>query len=137
MKSKGFWLLIILIVLGAAWLWPAPNPLDGVQTVVLAAPGGQPVALDAQVLDGLEIALGKHRIRIVSDRTQADAVIVIEPKSADVHFSLDKSGFQGAASIRCLVTKGDQQSVMYFNLSINENGVHGQLVGTKFWEVWK
>jgi len=137
MKTKGFLILIVLIALAVAWLWPAPNPLDGVQTVALASSGGDPVALDAQVLDGFEVALGKHRIRLVSDPSQADALIVIEPQSADVSFSLDQEGFRGTASIRCLVSKDGQQSVMYFNLSIDENGVHGEMVGTKFWEVWK
>lgn len=131
MKRTFFWLVVFAIM--AAVLWPAPDPLAGVETVALSTSS----APDADVLSGFEVALGQHRIRIVSDRAQADAVIIVEPQSADLNFKLDQEGFRGSATVRCLVTKGDQQTVMFLNLVVDDNGVHAELVGRKFWEVWK
>ena len=135
MKRTFFWLVVFAIV--AAVLWPGPNPLAGVETVALFTSSAPDADLAPDVLSGFEVALGQHRIRIVSDRAQADAVIIVEPQSADLNFKLDQEGFRGSATIRCLVTKGNQQSVMFLNVTVGDNGVQAELVGRKFWEVWK
>lgn len=135
MKRTLLWLVVFAAI--AAVLWPAPDPLAGVQTVALSTSSSPAADLAPSVLSGFEVALGQHRIRIVSDRDQADAVIVVEPQSADLNFKLDQEGFRGSATIRCLVTKGDQQSVMFLNLAVDGSGVQAELVGRKFWEVWK
>lgn len=138
MKRKGTGLLILLVAVGALLLWPAPDPLADVDTVALTTTTGtDPSSLEKRVLDGFEVALGKHRIRIVSDRAQADAVIVIEPQSADVRFNIDQDGFRGSATIRCLVRKGGQESVMFLILTLNQDGLQAELIGRKVWEVWK
>lgn len=135
MKRFFLWLVVFAII--AAVLWPAPDPLAGVQTVALSTSSAPETDLAPNVLSGFEVALGQHRIRIVSDRAQADAVIIVEPQSADVNLQFGQDGFRGSATIRCLITKGDQQSVMFLNLTVDDNGVQAELVGKKFWEVWK
>ncbi len=66
MKRALLWLVAIVLV--AAVLWPAPNPLAGVQTVALSTSAAPETDLAPDVLSGFEVALGQHRIRIVSDR---------------------------------------------------------------------
>ncbi len=136
--KKSFWPLILVVAIATLVFWPAPDPLADVDTVALAtASGGDPGGLEQRVLDGFEVALGKHRIRIVSDRAQADAVIVVEPQSADVRFNIDQEGFRGSATIRCLVRKGGEESVMFLVLTLTPDGLQAELIGRKFWEVWK
>lgn len=135
MKSKGFLFLIVAIAVAAVILWPAPDPLADVETVAL----GRSDSFGDRVMDGFEVALGENRkIRIVANASEADAIITVEPQDGNVAFSFDSSeGFRGSASIRCLVTKNGETSVMFLNITVDENGVHSELVGRKFWEFWK
>jgi len=136
MKSKGFlWVVVLAAIL--AYAWPASDPLSGVQTVALASPGSSASGIEPDILEGVEFALGKHKITIVSDPNQADAVIEIVPQGGDFNFSFDQEGLRGQASIRCLVRKSGQESVMFLNLRVDENGFQAEFVGRKFWEVWK
>jgi len=132
MKKLGYWVALLVIVAGAVVFWPAADPLAGVETVAIADPsGGQ--AVQSEIFQGLELALGKHRIRVVSDQAQADAVVRVEPQSAQVN--LDQQGFR--ATVRCLVTKDGQQYVMDLHVTVDAGGVSAELVQRRFWEVWK
>lgn len=135
MKSKGFLFLIVVIAVAAVILWPAPDPLADVDTVAL----GSSDSFGDRVMDGFEVALGENRkIRIVANASEADAVITVEPQDGNLEFSFDSNeGFRGSASIRCLVTKDGETSVMFLNITVDENGVRSELVGRKFWEFWK
>jgi len=71
--------LIVGLALGLVFLWPAPDPFAGVETVALATPSGGALRLPQGVLDGLEIALGERNVRLVARPEEADAVLAIEP----------------------------------------------------------
>ncbi len=136
MKSKVF-LLLVIVVAGVV-LWPAPDPLADVQTVALTSSDGSSNSFGERVMDGFEVALGENRkIKIVSSASQADAIITIEPQDGNIEFSIGSDGFHGSASIRCLVTKNGETSVMFLNITLDENGLKSEIVGRKFWEIWK
>jgi len=133
MRLRRLWPVVAaLLALGIVVLRPAPDPLKGVETVAVVGPGGQEPALAAEVLEGLEIALGERRIRIVADTAEADAVITIEPKEAEIRISA-----QGLwARVRCLVTRDGRRSVMDLYVTVDERGITARLVGRRFWEHW-
>lgn len=136
MNAKG-WIIIagvLVVAVAIVLLWPASDPLAGVETVSIAGPDGQKLGLASEILEGLEIALDEHRIRIVANTSEADAIITLEPQAADIR--IDEAGFR--ASIRCLVTRENgQQQVMYLNVTVNEQGLRAKLETRKFWEFWK
>lgn len=136
MKKRTLINMLIVIVV-AVFLWPAPDPLEGVESVALSTTDNSAVDFSSQILGGLEFALGKHQIRIVSDPNQADALLAIEAQNAQIDLNFDDEGFRGSATIRCLVKKNGQESVMFLHITVDENGVQAQLVGRKFWEIWK
>jgi len=132
MKKFGYLAALLVVVAGAVVLWPAADPLAGVETVAIADPSGGE-SVQPEIFQGLEFALGRHRIRVVSDSTQADAVVRVEPQSAQVN--LDRQGFR--ATVRCLVTKDGQQYTMDLHVTVDSQGVSAELVQRRFWEVWK
>jgi hypothetical protein len=127
----------LLIAALIIFLWPAPDPLQGVETVALAGPGGDGPGLASEVLQGLEIALGEHRIRIVEDPSQADAVITVEHvELQEIEVRLGEDGFARAHAV-LLITKDRQKYLMDLYVTLDETGLKARLVGRKFWEFWK
>jgi len=140
MNAKGWLMLAGVFVIAVALVifWPR-DPLQGVETVAIAGPNiafpdyKNGPSLDS-VFDGLEIALDERRIRIVTDSSEADAVITIEPQEADIHIS----GEGLEARVRCLVTREDgRRYTMYLYVKLDEQGFTARLESRKFWEFWK
>ncbi len=135
MNGKG-WLIVAGVLMVAALvvvLWPS-DPLAGVETVAIAGPDAMAPALTSKVFDGLEIALGERRIRIVANASEADAVITLEPQEADIR--INEQGF--FARVRCLVTRDDgRQQVMYLYVTLDDQGLKARLESRKFFEFWK
>ncbi len=134
MRSRGrtLWLVVLVLVLLAIFFWPTPDPFAGVEKVALARPKGGTLDLPRGVLDGLEVALGERRIVIVSDPAQADAVITIEPQSAEIR--IDEQGLR--ARVRCLLTKDGQRYVLDLYVTLDEDGLRAKLVTKRPWELW-
>ena len=136
MNAKGWGILIGVLVIGAAIivLWPAQDPLAGVQTVAITGPDGQKPGLASEILSGLQIALDNHHIQIVAETSEADAVVMIEPKAAEMR--IDEQGLR--ARVRCLVTREDRkQYEMDLYITADGKGVTAKLESHKFWEFWK
>lgn len=136
MNAKGWGIVIGILVIAAAIivLWPAQDPLAGVQTVAITGPSGQRPGLASEVLQGLEIALDEHHIRIVAETSEADAVVMIEPKAADIR--IDEQGFR--ARVRCLVTREDGRHYdMDLYVTVSGQGLTAKLESHRFWEFWK
>ncbi|OGF54924.1 MAG: hypothetical protein A2Z21_08265 [Candidatus Fraserbacteria bacterium RBG_16_55_9] len=136
MNAKGWGILLGVLAITAAIivLWPAQDPLAGVQTVAITGPDGQKPGLASEILSGLQIALDDHHIQIVAETSEADAVVMIEPKAVDMR--IDEQGFR--ARIRCLVTREDgRQYEMDLYITADGTGVTAKLESHKFWELWK
>ena len=130
---------VVLVAAAVVLLWPPSDPLAHVQTVAVQMSGKSSTdqtgnSQQPPLVRGLEVALGDHKIRIVTDPEAADAVIAIEFDAADIH--LDKNGIQATA--RCIVTKKSGDSgVLFLNLNVDQTGIHATLTQRKFWEFWK
>lgn len=115
--------------------WPAPQPLQGVETVAVEGEGNLP----GDLVEGLEIALDDRQIRIVSRSENPDAVItLIEPTSANVDFQISDGGFQGQANLALRVErKNEQQYMMDLNVHFDGTTLTAELSSRPFWQVWK
>ena len=116
-------------------LWPAAQPLQGVETVAVEGQSGLP----GDLVQGLEIALDDRKIRIVSKGENPDAVVtLIEPTSANVDFQINEGGLRGQANLALRVERDDGQRYM-MDLVVRFDGTNltAELTSRRFWEVWK
>jgi len=123
-------------------LWPAPDPLAGVETVAvrLGAPPPSPGAVDFE--SELRVVLGRRDIRIVSDESTADGVLSLTDLRVDlgdIQISLTDGRWSGRASAECILTDVRTGAVHALDLHLRiENGaVRAELVPRKFWQFWK
>jgi len=87
---------VVLVAAAVVLLWPASDPLAHVQTVAVQMSGSSNTtptdsSQKPPLVRGLEVALGDHHIRIVTDPEAADAVIDIEFDAADILGNLGAS----------------------------------------------
>jgi len=139
MNVRGWGMLVGALAIAATivLLWPAPDPLQGVETVALAVPGEDQPGLASEVLRGLEIALGEQRIRIVEDPSDADAVITVERiELQEIEVRLGEGGFARAHAV-LLITKDGRRYIMDLYVTLDERGLKARLVARKFWEFWR
>lgn len=144
---KGRWgrisvvLAIIVIAVVAIVFWPAADPLAGVDTVAVRV--GDGASASSVDLEGeLEVVLGERNIRVVSDETAADAILELTDLTVnlgDVEISISEAGIQGRVSAICTLrdVRSGRTHVMDFHVRFDRDGVRADLVGRKFWEVWK
>lgn len=126
----------VLALTGAiVLLWPAPQPLQGVETVAVEGEGGLP----GDLVQGLEIALDDRQVRIVSKSDDPDAVItLIEPTSANVDFQIDDGGLRGQAHLALRVEHEDGRTqMMDLNVRFDGSDLTAELTSRRVWEVWK
>jgi len=134
MKSLGMLVVVLAIAAVVVVLWPAPDPLKGIETVALEEHPG----ITSDLISGLEIALGDHQIRIVSDLSKADAVITfVDVRSGALNLSIGEGGIRGSAHLVCEVEKNGERSLMDLYIRFDKEDVTASLVGRKFYEVWK
>ena len=116
-------------------LWPAPQPLQGVETVAVEGEGGLP----GDLVQGLEIALDDRKIRVVSKSEDPDAVItLIEPTSANVDFQISDGGLRGEAHLALRVEREDGRTqMMDLNVRFDGSDLTAELTSRRLWEVWK
>ncbi len=134
MKSLGMLVGALIVAAVIVVLWPAPDPLQGVETVAI----GREPDVASEIISGLEFALGDHQIRIVSNPSEADAVItLVDVKSGDLNLSISEDGVRGSAHIVCEVEKNGERSLMDLYISFDNTEIKAELVGRKFYEVWK
>jgi hypothetical protein len=132
-------MIIAIALLAAAMVafWPASDPLRGVETVAIAGPSGETSKLPPEVRGALEIVLDEHRIRIVPDRAQADAVITIERLDLqDLEIRLGEKSYASLHAV-VLVSKEGREYPMDLYVTLGEEGLTAKLVGRKPWEFWK
>jgi len=140
-RAIGIALLVVVAAIVVVVLWPTPDPLADVETVAVRVGEGtesSPVDMEGE----LEVVLGDRNIRVVSDEASADVVLEITDLTVnlgDVEISLSDAGLRGSMSAICTVrdVRTDRTHLMDFHLKFDANGVRADLVGRKFWEVWK
>ena len=146
MTSKTKWIVGLIGVLAAAILvivlWPAPDPLAGVETVAIRV-GDEPPSRGAfDYEEELGIVLSGRDIRIVSDESTADLVLSLDDfrvNLGDIEISLTEGSLRGKASAVCIVTDvrtGDTHT-MDFVIRFENGEMHAELTGRRFWEFWK
>ena len=134
MKKFSIAVLVVVIAAAILVLWPAPDPLKGVQAVAV----GNGSDASSEIFNGLQIALGDHKITIVSDPAKADAVItLLDVKAGDFNLSINSNGAKGSAHLVCEVEKNGQRSFMDLYITYQNGAAKAELVGRKFFEVWK
>jgi len=146
MNRRTKWLAGLLGILIAAILvivlWPAPDPLAGVETVAIRVgdeiPSHQAVDYEGE----LGVVLSGRDIRIVSDESTADLVLSLDDfrvNLGDIEISLTEGSFRGKASAVCIVAnvQTGETYTMDFVIRFESGDVHAELTGRKFWEFWK
>ena len=146
MASKTKWIVGLIGILAAAILvivlWPAPDPLAGVETVVVRVGDDSASSQAFDFKEELSLVLSGRDIRIVADESSADLVLSLDDfriNLGDIEISLTEGSLQGKASAVCIVTDvrtGDTHT-MDFVIRFENDEVHAELTGRKFWEFWK
>jgi hypothetical protein len=143
-KRTWIWggLGIIVVAIVVIVLWPAPDPLAGVETVAVRvgdepAPSGH-VDFESE----LRVVLGDRDIQIVSDEAMADVVLSLTDlrvNLGDIEISLTEGRLSGRANAECILTdvRTGEVHTMDFNLRIENGAVSAKLVPRKFWQFWK
>ncbi len=138
----GGGLAAVAIAVVVILLWPAADPLAGVETVAVRV-GDEPSSSGGIDFESeLHVILGDRDIRIVSDEATADVVLSLTDlrvNLGDVEFSLTDGRLSGRASAECVLTDVRTGAVhtMDFNLRIEDGEVSAELVPRKFWHFWK
>lgn len=140
----GVAVISVVTVLIVIVLWPAPDPLARVETVVIRPPDWEKEPANPAVrvpfMDGLTVTLGERNIRIVADPQAADAILVVRDiRVESLEFRLESGQLAGRVSATCVLTEarsGDTRT-LDFVLEIKDGGVRATLVARKFWQFWK
>ena len=143
-KRTWIWggLVAVVIAIVAIVLWPAPDPLAGVETVAVRF-GDEPTPAGGVDFDSeLRVVLGSRDIQIVSDEASADVVLSLSNLSVnlgDIEISLTEGRLSGRASAECILTdvRTGEVHTMDFNVRIENGTVSAALVARRFWQVWK
>jgi hypothetical protein len=142
-RRTWIWGALAAVVIAAVVivLWPAHDPLAGVETVAIRVGDEiQPSAVDFE--SELRVALGDRHVRIVSNEATADVILSLTDlrvNLGDIEISLTEGRLSGRASAECVLTDvrtGDVHT-MDFLLRIENGTVTARLVPRKFWQVWK
>ena len=146
MTKNARWIggAVVIVAMAAVVivLWPAPDPLAGVETVAVRVGDGTQDPAGVDVEQELQIVLGDRNIRIVSDEATADVVLEITDLTVnlgDFEISLSEAGLRGRASALCTLrnVRTGRTHVMDFHVRFDPNGVKADLVARKFWHFWK
>lgn len=136
--SAGVLVAAVLVIV----LWPAPNPLAGVETVAVRVGEDSPSSQAFDYEEELGLVLSGRDIRIVSDESTADLVLSLDDfriNLGDIEISLTEGNLRGKASAVCIVTdvRTGATHTMDFIVRFENGDVHAELTGRKFWEFWK
>ena len=128
---------IVIIV-----LWPAPDPLAGVETVAVRVGDEQATSSGVDFESGLRVALGNRHIRIVSDEASADVVLSLTDlsvKLGNVELLLADGDVSVRASAECRLTdvRTGKRYVLDLRIRYENQMTTAELVGRKFWQFWK
>jgi len=143
--SKRTWiwggLAVVVVAVVVIVLWPAPDPLAGVETVAVRV-GDRPASGDVDFEGELRVVLGDRDIEIVSDEASADAVLSLTDlrvNLGNVEISLTEGRLSGRASAECVLTdvRTGEVHTMDFYLRFDNGSVRAELVPRKFWQFWK
>jgi len=136
--SAGVLVAAVLVIV----LWPAPDPLAGVETVSVRLGEDSPSSQAFDYEEELGLVLSGRDIRIVSDESTADLVLSLDDfriNLGDIEISLTEGNLRGKASAVCIVTdvRTGATHTMDFIVRFENGDVHAELTGRKFWEFWK
>ena len=146
MSSRTKWIAGSIGILVAAILvivlWPAPDPLAGVDTVVVRVGDESPSSQVYDFVEELSLVLSGRNIRIVPDESSADLVLSLDDfriNLGDIEISLTEGSLRGKASAVCIVTdvRTGETYTMDFVLQFENGDVRAELIGRKIWEFWK
>ncbi len=139
-----WWMGLLAIALGlvVVLLWPAPDPLAGVETVALRVGSDGASHRDVDYQEELSLVLSGRDIRIVSDESAADLLLSLDDfrvNLGDIEISLAEGRVRGRASAVCYVTdlRSGRTYIMDFTLRFQNGDVKAELAGRRFWEIWK
>lgn len=143
-KRNWIWggLGAVVVAIVVIVLWPAPDPLAGVETVAVRV-GDEPAPPgNVDFESELRVVLGNRDIEIVSDEASADAVLSLTDlrvNLGDIEISLTEGRLSGRASAECVLTDVRTGAIhtMDFVLRIENGEASAELVPRKFWEFWK
>ncbi len=144
--SKRNWIIgvvgIVVAAIAAIVLWPAQDPLAGVETVAVRVGDGYEPADRIDFESELLVVLGDRDIQIVPDEGSADVVLSLTDfrvNLGDIEISLTEGRLSGRASAECILTdvRTGKVHTMDFYLRIENGTVAADLVARKFWEFWK
>ena len=133
--------IAVVVIVAVVLLWPAADPLAGIKTVAVRV-GNEPAPAAFDFGTELEVVLGRHDIRIVSDEASADAVLALTAARlnlGNVEVNFASGAVSGRASAVCRITdvRTGRKHVMDFRVEVRNGQVRADLVPRRFWEFWK
>lgn len=146
MTSGVKWLVGILLIMATAVvvmiLWPASDPLAGVDSVAIRVRDDSASTHSFDFEAELGLVLSGRNIRVVSDEAAADLVLSLDElrvNLGDIEISLTDGTLRGKASAVCIVTdvRTGETHTMDFTIQVENGDVRAALVGRKFWQFWK
>jgi hypothetical protein len=143
--SRRAWVLLCVglavVAVAAVLAWPPADPFAGVKTVALRT-SVESASPAVDVAAELEVVLGNRNLRIVSDERTADVVLAVTNARFDlgnVQLALNGGKLSGRATAVCRVVnvKTNRAYVMDLVMTLRDGNVRANLVGRRFWELWK
>ena len=143
-KRTWIWgsLAAVAVAIVVIVLWPAADPLAGVETVAVRV-GDDPAPSNGVDFESeLRVILGDRNIQILSDEASADVILSLTDlrvNLGDIEISLSEGRLSGRASAECVLTDVRTGAVhtMDFNVRLEDGSVSAELVPRKFWQIWK
>jgi len=143
-KRTWIWSGLAAVVLAVVVivLWPAPDPLAGIETVAVRVGDEPSRSGDVDFESELRVVLGNRDIEIVSDEASADVILSLTDlrvNLGDIEISLTEGRLSGRASAECILTdvRTGEIHTMDFVLRIENGEISAELIPRKFWEFWK
>jgi hypothetical protein len=142
--ARRSWLLVgagAVVAVVVLFAWPAPDPWSGVDTVALRI-GDEASPSVVDFAGELRVILGRRNLRIVSDERTADVVLALTTARlglGNIDLALAGGKLSGRATAVCRVVnvRTGRAYVMDLVVTLRDGDVRANLVGRRFWELWK
>ena len=133
---------VVIIAVVVILLWPAADPLAGVETVAIRVGDDPTSRSEVDFERELRVVLGNRDIRIVADEASADVILSLTDlrvNLGEIEISLTEGRLRGRATAICVLTdvRTGERHTMDFVLTMEDDSVRAELVPRKFWQFWK
>ncbi len=143
--SRNSWfalgIAVAIVALVVVFAWPPADPFAGARTVALReSADASPSAVDPSA--ELRVVLNDRDLIIVGDERLADVVVSVTDAQLDLgnaQLVVSGQGLSGRATATCRIVnaKTGRVYIMDLILTLKDGKITADLVGRRFWELWK